>query len=80
MRNRYFLCILLGGVFLYYALPRLHPQAMGLEGWFAIGWLAFALLVLAGNLAALLFPNQMRRRVAEERLTVRKERGRMRAN
>lgn len=80
MRNRYVLCFLLCCVILYFALPQLHPYADGLEGVFSISWLAFALLVLAGNLAAILFPNQIRRRVISKHSTVRKDRKRMRAN
>ncbi|KAB7667998.1 hypothetical protein [Bacillus sp. B1-b2] len=54
-KNRYLLCILLGGVLLYYGVPRLSPLADGMEGLFSISWLVFALLVMAGNLTALLY-------------------------
>ncbi|WNS74577.1 hypothetical protein RRV45_16915 [Bacillus sp. DTU_2020_1000418_1_SI_GHA_SEK_038] len=54
-KNRYLLCLLLCGFFLYFALPRLNIFSDGLEGIFAITWLAFALIVVAGNLTALLY-------------------------
>lgn len=40
---------------LYFAVPRLSIQAEGLEGIFAMSWLAFALIVIAGNLTAMLY-------------------------
>jgi hypothetical protein len=40
---------------LYFAVPRLSIHADGLEGIFAISWLAFALIVIAGNLTAMLY-------------------------
>jgi hypothetical protein len=40
---------------LYFAVPRLSVLAEGLEGTFAIAWLAFALIVIAGNLTAMLY-------------------------
>lgn len=55
MNNRFLLCSLLCVAMLYFALPKLSPGAPGIEGAFAIAWLVFALIVLAGNLSALLF-------------------------
>ncbi len=40
---------------LYFAVPRLSVFAEGLEGTFALTWLAFALIVIAGNLTAMLY-------------------------
>jgi hypothetical protein len=40
---------------LYFAVPRLSVFAEGLEGVFALSWLAFALIVMAGNLTAMLY-------------------------
>ncbi|AZU63604.1 hypothetical protein [Neobacillus mesonae] len=54
-KNRYLLCLLLCGFMLYFAVPRLSVRAEGAEGVFAIVWLAFALMVIAGNLTALLY-------------------------
>lgn len=54
-KNRYLLCILLCGVLLYYGVPRLSPFSDGAEGIFSIAWVAFALMVVAGNLTALLY-------------------------
>lgn len=53
--NRYLLCLLLGSLFLYFAVPRLDVFSDGLQGIFAVIWLAFALIVIAGNLTALLY-------------------------
>ncbi|MBM7714826.1 hypothetical protein JOC94_001798 [Bacillus thermophilus] len=58
MKNRYLLCLLLCCALIYIALPRLNVHAQGLEGIFSLSWIAFALLVFAGNLAALLFFNK----------------------
>ncbi|WP_312095595.1 hypothetical protein [Niallia sp.] len=54
-KNRYLLCILLCGVLLYYGVPRLSPFSDGPEGIFSIAWVVFALMVVAGNLTALLY-------------------------
>jgi hypothetical protein len=40
---------------LYFAVPRLSIGAEGLEGIFALAWLGLALMVIAGNLTALLY-------------------------
>ncbi len=55
MKQRYILCILLAGLMLYYAVPRLSVHAAGMEGIFAISWLALAAIVLLGNLSALMY-------------------------
>ncbi|MDQ1001224.1 hypothetical protein QFZ28_001624 [Neobacillus niacini] len=54
-KNRYLLCLLLCSFMLYFAVPRLSIFAEGLEGTFALTWLAFALIVIAGNLTAMLY-------------------------
>lgn len=53
--NRYLLCLLISSLLLYFAVPRLHVFSDGLQGVFAVFWLAFALIVIAGNLTALLY-------------------------
>jgi hypothetical protein len=40
---------------LYFAVPRLPLHAEGTAGIFSIVWMSFALIVLAGNLTALLY-------------------------
>lgn len=55
MKNRLILCLLLCGLLLYYAAPRLSITAGGAEGIFALLWLLLALFVIAGNLAGALF-------------------------
>ncbi|WP_251549568.1 hypothetical protein [Neobacillus muris] len=59
-RNRYLLCLLLCGYLLYTAVPRLSVTAEGLQGAFSITWLAFALVVAAGNLTAWLYSPKRR--------------------
>lgn len=54
-RNRYILCLLVCGFLLYYAVPRLHVFAPGAQGIFSLAWLAFALIVIAGNLTGILY-------------------------
>ena len=54
-KNRYFLCLLLCGAMLYYAVPQLSVTAPGQKGIFSIAWLAFALMVIAGNLTGILY-------------------------
>ncbi|MBS4173806.1 hypothetical protein [Bacillus sp. FJAT-49736] len=54
-RSRYLLCILLAAALLYYAIPQLHFTASSQNGVFAFVWAGFALLVIAGNLSALLY-------------------------
>ncbi|GKU81559.1 hypothetical protein [Niallia sp. NCCP-28] len=54
-KNRYLLCLLLCGVLLYYGVPRLASYQDGMAGIFSITWLAFALMVIAGNLTAILY-------------------------
>jgi len=55
MKNRLILCLLVCGVLLYYAVPNLSVHAQGLEGIFSIVWLAFACIVIGGNLVGLLY-------------------------
>lgn len=57
-RNRYILCLLASGLMLYYALPNLTISESGGARIFSIAWLTLCLFVIAGNLAALLFPQQ----------------------
>ncbi|WP_160723988.1 hypothetical protein [Bacillus sp. USDA818B3_A] len=54
-KNRYLLCLLLAGFMLYFAVPRLSINLDGPEGIFSLTWLAFALMVIAGNLTGLLY-------------------------
>ncbi|RFU70752.1 hypothetical protein D0469_05380 [Peribacillus saganii] len=55
MRQRLLLCFLLGGVMLYYAVPRLSLTTGGKESLFAAMWLLLALFVMGGNLAGMLY-------------------------
>jgi hypothetical protein len=60
-RNRYILCLLLCGWMIYYAEPKLPIFQEGIAGAFAVSWLLFALMVIAGNLSALLYTNHRRK-------------------
>lgn len=55
MKQRLLLCLLLCGVMLYYAVPRLSLETGGLESIFGGTWLFFALLSVAGNLTGILY-------------------------
>ncbi|UII55167.1 hypothetical protein LS684_16120 [Cytobacillus spongiae] len=73
-KNRYLLCLLVCGLLLYYAAPRLSIFSEGAEGMFAITWLLFALFVIAGNLSALLYaPKQVKTEVLQKRNQTRKK-------
>ncbi|WP_035186529.1 hypothetical protein [Alteribacter aurantiacus] len=50
--SRLFLCVLLTFLLLYLALPRIPFLGEGLAVYFAFAWLAFALIVLGGNVYA----------------------------
>jgi len=54
-KNRYLLCLLLSAFMLYFAVPRLSVNLDGAQGIFSLVWLAFALMVIAGNLTGLLY-------------------------
>jgi hypothetical protein len=55
MKQRLLLCLLLIGVMLYYAVPRLSLETGGPESIFATAWLLFALFAAAGNLTGILY-------------------------
>ncbi|MEI5905473.1 hypothetical protein WAK64_00140 [Bacillus spongiae] len=67
MKQRYLLCFLLAGAMLYYAAPRLTLSISGIEGYFSIAWLAFAFIVLAGNLTAMLFTKPVKTKSSKKR-------------
>lgn len=54
-KNRFIFCLLACGFMLYFAVPRLSVTANGAYGIFSAVWLLFALLVIAGNLAGILY-------------------------
>ncbi|MGM0843959.1 MAG: hypothetical protein ACQEUT_03195 [Bacillota bacterium] len=70
-KQRYLICLLLAGMMLYYAVPRLDVFAEGLSGWFSISWLVFAAIVIAGNLTGMLFAP--RRTKVQEKVVKRKK-------
>ncbi len=66
MKQRLFLCLLLCGVLLYYAVPRLSLQAGGIESVFAGSWLLFALFAIAGNLTGILYSPKKRKFIEQK--------------
>ncbi|WP_078414029.1 hypothetical protein [Priestia abyssalis] len=55
MRNQTMLSLLLCGLMLYYAIPRLAVDVNSAQGFFSLSWLFLALLVTGGNLSSLLY-------------------------
>ncbi|MBM4762548.1 hypothetical protein [Bacillus sp. B15-48] len=66
-KNRYLLCLLLCGVMLYYAIPRLSIETSGKESLFAIAWLMLAFFVIAGNLSAYLFTPKKQKHLSRKK-------------
>ena len=64
-KNRYILCLLLCALLVYYAVPRLPINLSGIEGTFAIAWLFLALMVVAGNLSAILYTPKQRKKITQ---------------
>jgi hypothetical protein len=67
VKQRYLLCLLLGASMVYYAVPKLSFQFNQIEGKFTLVWLGFAILVLAGNVSAILYSPATRKAVIRER-------------
>ncbi|MFC3883225.1 hypothetical protein ACFOU2_06710 [Bacillus songklensis] len=55
MKNKALLSLLLCGLMLYYAVPRLVVDANSTQGMFSLAWLLLAVLVIGGNLSSLLY-------------------------
>lgn len=55
MKNQTVLSLLLCGLMLYYAVPRLAVDINSAQGVFSWSWLLLALLVAGGNLSSLLY-------------------------
>jgi hypothetical protein len=71
-KNRYVLCLLLCGWMIYFALPRLAFFSEGEVGVFALAWLGLALMVIAGNLSALLYNSKQRKKIIQPTRNKRK--------
>ena len=74
MRERLLFCLLFIGIMLYYAIPRLSFVGSLEEVVFSVSWLAFAVLAVGGNIAAVLY---MPRKAAKKIQKVYPERKRM---
>ncbi|WP_349408135.1 hypothetical protein [Pseudalkalibacillus sp. SCS-8] len=55
MKNRLILSLLAALALVYFAIPYLPEMEPGLSGWFSAIWLIFAVVVIGGNLSALMF-------------------------
>jgi hypothetical protein len=58
MKNQTMLSLLLCGLMLYYAVPRLTVDVNSAQGFFSLSWLLLALLVAGGNLSSLLYKSK----------------------
>lgn len=65
MNQRYILSILCALIMLYYAIPRLSFESVGLPKYFSIIWLLFALMAIGGNLGALLYSERKQKVVVD---------------
>ncbi|OZM57968.1 hypothetical protein CIB95_06325 [Lottiidibacillus patelloidae] len=79
MRQRYLLSLLCAIAMLYYALPQL-PFFSGNEAaqLFAVTWFLFALVVIGGNLSAILFQKERKQATVHKEVTM-KNKGRLRS-
>jgi len=73
-KNRYLLCLLLCGLMLYFAAPRLSITAPGAEGIFSIAWLLLILMAIAGNLSAMLYTPKRERQGRQTQQAKKKSR------
>ncbi|MBU8905172.1 hypothetical protein [Desertibacillus haloalkaliphilus] len=65
MNQRLLLCLLLALALLYFGLPRLPFSGDTVATTFAFMWLAFALMVVGGNMVGLLYGKKKRAEVHE---------------
>jgi hypothetical protein len=73
MKQRLLLCLLLTGVMLYYAIPRLTLESGDIQSVFAGMWLLLAIFAAAGNLSGILYsPWKQKRKKNAESKQVRK--------
>jgi hypothetical protein len=73
-KNKYLLYLLLCGVMIYIAMPRLNLTFGGADALFAGSWLFLALLVFAGNLAAFLYTPKKHQRINRTKLDNKQKR------
>jgi hypothetical protein len=75
MRQRYLLSLLCAIAMLYYALPQL-PFFVGEKAaqLFAVIWFAFALVVIGGNLSAILYQGQTSKKQPVNKVPLEKRR------
>ena len=64
-KNRYLLCLLLCGWLIYFALPRLSFSSEGEAGYFAFAWLFLAVMVILGNVVALVYTTKQRKKITQ---------------
>ncbi|WP_239422086.1 hypothetical protein [Bacillus sp. CGMCC 1.16541] len=61
MKNKTLLYLLLCGLMLYYAVPKLSLNTETLQGFFSLSWLLLAILVIGGNLSSFLYRSKKER-------------------
>ena len=74
MQQRLIMCLMLIGLMLYYAIPRLSGGGLMEERIFSMAWLCFAILAAGGNLAALMKPVQAVKRNKPKKMEQKKKR------
>lgn len=77
MRNRCILCLLICGALLYYALPQLTLHGYTMATYFSWLWLAFLIMAIAGNLAAILYTPKKKAKTLVMRQTASKKKVRV---
>lgn len=70
MRFRLILSLMIAGFLLWHAFDQFSIQAGGLGGIFATAWFVFALLVVGGNLSALLHERHRKKSAAIDTRTI----------
>lgn len=64
-RQRWLLSLFIAIALLFYAFPRLPIGSSGWSHYFSLLWLVFALLVIGGNLAAVLYAEPKQKSVLD---------------
>lgn len=64
-KQRWLLSIFFVLALLYYAIPRLPLDAVGLPKYFSVLWILFALMAIGGNLAAIMYAESKQKTVID---------------
>lgn len=74
MRERLLFCLLLIGMMLYYALPKLSFTGSTEQTIFSVSWLLLAFLAVGGNVATVLFSSNRKQGKKMKKSHVEKKR------